>query len=332
MKAVVVREFGSASVEDWPDPRPAADGVVVHIEYIETNYPDILVVEGRYQNKPALPFVPGKSAVGRIKALGDGVTQFAVGDRVALQIELGTFAERVCAPTASCFPVPEGLDNRTAAALGLPYQTAWFALRERAKFEAGQSVLVLGAAGGVGLATIQLGKAFGASTVIGTTRGAEKAERVRAAGADFIVETTRPDLRDALRDEVHAVTGGHGVDVVIDPIGGEATEAALRALAWRGSLVIVGFAAGSIPTIKANYLLVKNIMASGLQWSDYRDRTPDLVARAQTEIFDLALQGRLVPAIDAVLPLREFASALDRIKTDKASGRILLIPSDESPP
>jgi NADPH2:quinone reductase len=326
MKAVVVSEFGSASVQEWPDPHPAAGEVVVDTDYIETNYPDILVIEGRYQNKPALPFVPGKSAVGRISALGNGVTRFTAGDRVALQIEHGAYAGKVRAPAAGCFPVPEGLDSRAAAALGLPYQTAWFALRDRAHFEAGQSVLALGAAGGVGLATVQLARAFGASTVVGTTRGPEKAERVRAAGADLVVETTRPDLRDALRDEVRAATGGRGVDVVVDPIGGDATEAALRALAWRGRLVVVGFAAGGIPTIKANYLLVKNIMVSGLQWSDYRDRTPDLVARAQAEIFDLALTGRLVPPIDMVLPLSDFAGALDRIKSDKASGRILLTP------
>jgi NADPH2:quinone reductase len=330
MKAVVVCEFGSASVEDWPDPRPTAGEVVVDVNYIEANYPDVLVIEGRYQHKPALPFIPGKSAVGRISALGDSVTQFAVGDRVALQIEHGAYAGKVCAPAVSCFPIPDGLDNRTAAALGLPYQTAWFALRDRANLEAGQSVLALGAAGGVGLATVQLAKAFGAHTVIGTTRGAQKAERVRTAGADLVVETTRPDLREALRDEVRTVTGGLGADVVVDPIGGEATEAALRALAWRGRLVIVGFAASSIPTIKANYLLVKNIMVAGLQWSDYRDRTPDLVARAQAEIFDLALKGRLEPSIDAVLALSGFANALDRIKTDKASGRILLSPSGGS--
>lgn len=330
MKAVVVSDFGAASVQEWPDPRPTAGQVVVDTDYIETGYPDILVIEGRYQYRPTLPFVPGKSAVGRISALGDGVTQFAVGNRVALQIEHGAYAERVCVPAANCFPVPEDLDSRTAAALGLPYQTAWFALRDRALFEAGQSVLVLGAGGGVGLAAVQLAKAFGAGTVIGTTRGAQKIERVRAAGADLVVETTRPDLRDALRDEVRAVTGGHGVDVVVDPIGGDATEAALRALAWRGRLIIVGFAAGGIPTIKANYLLVKNIMVSGLQWSDYRDRTPDLIARAQAEIFDLTLKGCLVPSIDAVLPLSEFANALNRIKTDQASGRILLTPTGGS--
>lgn len=331
MKAVVVREFGSARIEEWPEPRPAADQVVVNVDHMETNYPDILVIEGRYQNEPAFPFVPGKSAVGRISAVGGGVTQFTAGDRVAFQIEHGAYAEKVCVRAANCFPIPEGLDSQTAAALGLPYQTAWFALRDRTQFEAGQSVLVLGAAGGVGLASVQLAKAFGAETVIGTTRGAEKAERVRTAGADLVVETTRPDLRDALRNDVRKVTGGHGADLVVDPIGGEATEAALRALAWRGRLVIVGFAAGTIPTIKANYLLVKNIMVVGLQWSDYRDRTPDVVARAQAEIFDLALQGRVVPPIDAVLPLSDFASALDLIKANKASGRILLTPSDGWP-
>lgn len=326
---MVVRAFGAARLEDWVEPRPGPGEVAVDVAAIEVNYPDLLVIEGRYQFKPALPFVPGKSAVGRVSARGAQVTGLAPGDRVAVQLEHGAYTQRLCAPAANCFPIPDALGSETAAALGLPYQTAWFALRERAGFAPGESVLVLGAAGGVGLATVQLAKAFGASAVIAVTRGPEKAARARAAGADLVVETTRPDLRDALREEVRAATGGHGADIAVDPIGGAATEAALRALAWRGRLVVVGFAGGEIPTIRANYLLVKNIAATGLQWSDYRDRTPELTARAQAEIFELAVEGRLAPAIDAVLPLGEAMAGLERIREDRANGRILLRPTGD---
>jgi NADPH:quinone reductase len=324
MKAIIVRAFGSAQLEDWPDPAPKPGEVVIDAERIEVNYPDLLVIDGRYQVRPPFPFIPGKSAVGRVAKLGDGVTNPEVGARVSVQVEHGAYAEKIIAPAAGCYPVPDALDVDTAAALTLPYQTAWFALRERADFKAGETLLSLGAAGGVGLAAVQLAKAFGARKIIGLTRGAERAARVRAAGADHVVETTRPDLRDALRNEVASITDRHGADVVIDPIGGAATDAALRALAWRGRLVVVGFAGGDIPTIKANYLLVKNIAVSGLQWSDYRDRTPDLVARAQAEIFDFAVQGRLTPPIDAVLRLEDAMAGLARIREDKSAGRILL--------
>jgi NADPH2:quinone reductase len=324
MKAAVVRAFGSLDVAEWPEPKPGARDVVIDVEVIEINHPDLLVIDGRYQFKLALPFVPGKSAVGRVSARGSEVTGLAAGQRVAVQVEHGAYIEKLCAPAANCFPIPDALDDATAAALGLPYQTAWFALRERAGFEPGQSVLALGASGGVGLATVQLARAFGADIVVGTTRGAERAAQVRAAGADLVVETGRPDLRDALREEIRGATQGHGIDIAVDPIGGAATDAALRALAWRGKLVVVGFAGGDIPTVKANYLLVKNISAIGLQWSDYRDRTPELVARAQAEIFELAVQGRLRPAIDAVLPLTEVAAGLRRVREGSATGRVLL--------
>lgn len=324
MKAFVVREFGAAALEEWPEPQPAAHEVVVDASVIEINYPDLLVIDGRYQFKPARPFIPGKSAVGRVSALGEDVTGLKVGDRVAVQLEHGTYAQRFCAPAVNCYPIPNGIDDETAAALGLPYQTAWFALRERAGIAAGESVVILGASGGIGLASMQLARAFGASAVIGVTRGAEKGARALAAGADRVVDTARPDLREALRAEARAATEGRGADIVVDSIGGTATEAALRSLAWCGRLVVVGFASGDIPGIQANYLLVKNITVLGLQWSDYRDRTPERTARAQAEIFDLALRRQLVPAIDAVLPFAAAMSGLQRIRDDQATGRILL--------
>jgi NADPH2:quinone reductase len=307
MKAVVVSEFApfeNAAFTDMADPVPGPGEVVVDVDAAEANYPDILVIEGRYQIKPPLPFAPGKAAAGIVSALGEGVTGLRPGNRVAVQVEYGAYAEKLVARAESCFPMPEGMAFETAAALGLVYQTAWFALVERAGFKPGDTVLVLGASGGVGSATVQLAKALGAPVVIACTRG--------------------DDLREGLRAGVNAVTGGHGADIVIDPVGGAAHAAALRAMAWCGRMVIVGFAAGDIPQIRSNYLLVKNIAVAGLQWSDYRDQRPDMVAAAQQKIFALWQEGRLDPHVSAVLPLSRFREALEALRQGEAKGKIIL--------
>jgi NADPH:quinone reductase len=327
MRAVCVREFGpfeTVRVEDVPAPSAGPGEVVVDVVAAECNYPDILVIEGRYQIKPALPFVPGKAATGRVVQLGPDVTRFGLGDAVSVQVEYGAYAERVCVPEEGCFPIPDGVTFDVAAALGLTYQTAWFALKDRARLAEGESVLVLGAAGGVGYASVQLAKALGASTVVAGVRGASNAAVARRAGADHVVELSDPALRDSLRAQTAAATHGRGIDVVIDPVGGEASAAALRALAWCGRQVVVGFAAGDIPTFKANYLLVKNIAVSGLQWSDYRDRAPERVATAQAEIFELYRRGRLSPFVSRRFPLGEFAQGLRILRDGLAQGKILL--------
>ncbi len=327
MKAVVVRAFGpvdTAKVEELPDPAPGAGDVLVDVEAVETNYPDVLVIEGRYQVKPPLPFVPGKAAAGRVVALGDGVRGLEVGQRVAVQMEYGAYASKVRVPADFCYPVPQSITLVDAAALVLTYQTAWWAFTDRAHMTAGESVLVLGAGGGMGVAAIGLAKALGAGVVIGATRGQAKAATVRKAGADHVVDLARADLGEALREEVRSLTGGKGADVVIDSVGGAMTDAALRAMAWRGRLVVVGFAAGDIPTIRANYLLVKNIAVTGLQASDYRDRWPQEAARAQAEIFRLCSEGRLAPVVSEVLPLESFAAALLALREGKAEGKIIL--------
>jgi NADPH:quinone reductase len=327
VKAVLVRQFGpveSARVEDCPDPLPGEREVLIDVEAADTNYPDLLVIEGRYQVKPPLPFVPGKAAAGRVAALGAGVVGFHLGQRVAAQVEYGAYAGKLSAPAGCCYPIPDSIKTVDAAALVLTYQTAWWALTDRAALEPGESVLVLGAGGGVGVAAIGLAKALGAGTVIGATRGTSKAATVRQAGADHLVDLAQPNLRDALRDDVRKVTGGKGVDLAIDSVGGTATEAALRALAWRGRLVVVGFAGGDIPTIRANYLLVRNISVIGLQTSDYRDRWPQQAARAQAEIFRLAADGRLAPTVSEVLPLASFADALAKFRDGRVAGKIVL--------
>lgn len=327
MKAVLVDTFGpvvKAGVREVADPKPGQGEVRVAVKAIETNYPDILVIEGNYQFKPPLPFSPGKAAAGVIDVVGEGITSFKPGDRVAVEVEYGAYAEKLIVPAVNCYAIPDGISFVDAAALSLTYQTAHFALIERCQMQAGDNVLVMGATGGVGLASVQLAKALGAANVIAGTRGGDAVSLLSGAGADAVVDLGMEHLRDGLRERVHEVTDGHGVDVVVDPVGGEANAAALRAMAWRGRMVVIGFASGGIPVIKANYLLVKNIAVTGLQWSDYRDRTPQWVARVQAEIFDLYLRGKLKPHISDTLPLTQFADALERLRAAKVDGKVIL--------
>ncbi len=329
MKAVWVRDFApleKAEIATVTDPEPGPGQVLIEVRAAEANYPDILVMEGKYQIKPPLPFSPGKAAAGVVAALGEGVSGLVVGQRVAAQVEYGAYAEQLLAKAGAVFPMPDAMPFHVGAALGLVYQTSHFALIERASFEAGQKVLVLGATGGIGSAAVQLAKALGASTVVGAVLGRENLAVAQSLGCDHVIDLGTGDIKVQLRDEVRAATGGAGVDVVIDPVGGEATAAALRALAWRGHLVVIGFASGEIPSIRANYLLVKNISVSGLQWSDYRERDPAWVSRVQAEIFALWQDGKLEPHISERMPLASFAEALERLRRGEVRGKIVLEP------
>ncbi len=329
MKAVIVHEFAplqNASLEQVDDLTPDVDEVVVEMRAIEVNFPDILVMEGNYQVKPPLPFAPGKAGAGIVVAAGPGVDTLKPGDRVAVQVEFGAYAEQTCVKEGHCFEMPGAMPFDVAAALGLAYQTAYFALTERASFKPGDTVLVLGASGGVGSAAVQLAKALGASTVIAAGRGAKSKNTSQICGSDHFIDLDMDNLRDGLRDAVHAVTDGNGVDIIIDPVGGAANAAALRAIAWRGRMVVVGFAAGDIPVFKANYLLVKNIAVSGLQWSDYRQRDAAQVRKAQIDIFRLWSEGKIAPLVSQRFPLSEFATALGTIQDGSAWGKIVLIP------
>jgi NADPH:quinone reductase len=323
----VARAFApieSLEIGELPDPVPGQGQVVIDVKAAEVNYPDILVISGQYQIKPPLPFAPGKAAAGIVSAVGVGVTDLKVGDRVAAQVEYGAFAEKLLAPAVNVFPMPAAIDFTKGAALGLVYQTAHFALVERARLREGNVVLVLGASGGIGVASVQMAKALGARMVIAGVLGDDNANVARQAGADAVIDLGAADLRDALRERVHQLTHGHGADIVIDPVGGAANAAALRAMAWRGRMVIIGFAGGEIPTIKANYLLVKNIEVSGLQWSDYRDRMPEWVANVQQEIFALYVAGKIDPYISRTFPLAAITEALALLKRGKAQGKLIL--------
>jgi len=326
MRAVVVREFGAvetASLGEMPEPAMGPRDVLVSVRATAANFVDLLVISGRYQFLPERPFVPGKLPAGVVTAAGVEVTKLKVGDRVLAMAENGGYGAMVAVPEHQCYRLPDAMSFNDAAAMSLVYDTSWFALRDRGRVQPGDVVFIMGASGGVGFAAVQLAKAMGAR-VLGAVSSPAKADIVRAAGADEIIDLSQPDLRDSLRAQIYAVTDGLGADIIIDPLGGDFFDAALRAVAWRGRLVVIGFAAGRIPTIKANYLLLKNIEVSGLQVSDYRKRKPEQMAECFHEVFTWYEQGKVKPASSAVLPLEQFAIALAQIRDRTAPGRMIL--------
>ena len=326
MKAIVVREFGppeSIRVEDFPAPQPADTQVLVDVHAAGVNFPDILVMGGKYQILPSRPFVPGKECAGVVAAVGKAVITCKPGDRVLLWMEYGAFGEQAVASQENCFVMPSGMSFEEGACFGLVYQTAHFALVTRANVQPGEVVLVTGASGGVGLAAVQIAKALGAS-VVAAVSTPEKGEIARRHGADHVLDTSVPNLRDALRDQLRKATGGRGADVVIEQVGGEVFDASLRALAWSGRLVVVGFAGGRIPEVKANYLLVKNIAVLGLQISDYRDNHPAQMRAVMTQLFEWYRAGKVKPLVSAVYPLQDFAAAFEAITSRRAIGKLAL--------
>jgi NADPH:quinone reductase len=330
VKALLVREHGGIEklqLEEVPDPVPRAGEVLVDVRAASVNFPDLLVIGGTYQNLPRRPFSPGKDLAGVVEAVGEGVTTCQPGDRVTAQVEFGAYAQKCIVPEVNCQLMSPSMSYAEAAAMGLTYLTAYFALVERGLYRAGETVLVNGAAGGVGLATVQLAKALGA-TVVASVSSEEKAALARGHGADHVVRTDLPDLREAFRRQVHDAVGTRGVDVIIDPVGGDVFDASLRAIAWCGRVVVVGFAAGRIPEVKTGYLLVKNIALVGLQFSDYRDREPDKVRGAQQLLRGLYEAGKIKPHIMTAHPMEEHQPALKTVQQRRALGKVVLLMSD----
>lgn len=326
MRSYRVWEHGAPSslrLDELPDLVPGPGQMVVDVKAAGINFPDVLVVSGKYQILPPRPFTPGKDLSGVVRAVGADVTGYAPGDRIMAQVEHGAFAEQAVVTPAQTYKLPDGLSFEAAAAMGLVYQTAHFALVERGHYKRGETVLVGGAAGGVGLAAVQIAKGLGAKVLAGVRSPAEE-EAARAAGADAIIDLSVPDLRENLRAQVLAATDGHGADVVLDPLGSDFFAAALRAMAWCGRLVVIGFAAGEIPTLKVNYLLLKNIAVSGLQWSDYRDRTPERIQQVQQELFDLWRAGAVQPRIMRDFAFSELPEALDLVSQGKVQGKAVI--------
>jgi NADPH:quinone reductase len=314
---------------DVPPPIPGPCEVLIDVHVAGVNYPDLLVVRGLYQILAPLPFSPGKEIAGVVRAVGEHVREFRPGDRVLAYVENGGYVEQIAVPEVLCYRLPDRLGFLDAIGLGLGFQTAHFALFERGGLKADETVLVTGATGVVGTATIQLAKACGGRVLAGCMSPA-KAAFARDHGALQVILLDRPDLADALRAEVRAATGGQGADLVVEIIGGAVFDACLRSLAWCGRIVVVGFTSVGPSTIRSNYLLIKNLSAIGLHWSDYRDRAPDMVRRAQQNIFRLWGAGKLKSPVTAVYPLEQASVALCCVRERGVLGKIALVTSQYS--
>lgn len=329
MRACVLRAFGSPDelrLEEMPDPVPGETEVLVEVRAAGVTYAELLVIQGRYQTLPKLPFVPGKELAGVVLAVGTDVKSRRLGEPVLGIAPLGAYAEKALVEESRCFALPAGVPFVDAAAMGIAYQTAYFALFERGAYTQSESVLVNGASGAVGLAAVQLARASGAHVLAGITTP-EKASLVRAAGAHHVIDLSAAGLGAGLRKQVQAANAGKGVDIVIDMLGGDIFEASLRALAWRGRIVVVGFAAqGNMPSVPANYLLIKNITATGLFWNSTFEHAPTEVKTAQRRLFDWYEAGRIKPVIMETLPLNEARRAFSYIAGRAARGRVILTP------
>ena len=328
MLAVVVNEINKLSsieVREIEPPQPESHQVLIESMAAALNFPDLLQIRGKYQIVPATPFVPGKEAAGVVIAVGTDVEHIQLGNRVLVEVDYGAFAEQVAADAQRTFVLPDEIEMPTAVAMGLVYQTAYIALTERAALRAGETVLVTGASGGIGLASVQLAKAFGA-TVLAATSDPTKFDAVRYAGADHVIDLSMTPLSDKLRDQVYGVTGGKGVNVVLDVVGGQAFDASLRSLAFGGRIVVLGFTSVKISNIKANYLLLKNIAAVGMTINGYFAKQPEIVTAAQVEIINLWRQGKIRPNIHAELSLHEFANAFEMLENREVVGKVVLTP------
>ncbi len=322
MKAVLCKELGPPEklvVEDVPSPRPGKGQVVVSVKAAGVNFPDTLIIQGKYQFKPEPPFSPGGEVAGVVKQLGEGVGGVKPGDRVIASSTYGGFAEEMAIEAERLVAIPEAMDYVPASAFILTYGTSYHALKDRAQLEAGETLLVLGASGGVGLAAVQLGKAMGAR-VIAAASSDGKLAVCKDNGADELINYGSEDLRA----RVKAITAGHGVDVVYDPVGGPYSEPALRDMAWNGRFLVVGFAAGEIPKVPLNLPLLKGCSIVGVFWGAFTRTEAERNRRNNEELMRLYLAGKVKPHIHATYPLERAAQALNEVLQKRVSGKVVL--------
>ena len=299
---------------------PASGQVRVAVRAASLNFPDLLTVENKYQIKPSLPFVPGAEHAGVVEAVGPDVRHLQPGQAVAVIGASGGFATHALAPAAQCIPLPAGFPLEDAAAFAFTYGTCHHALMDRAALRAGETVLVLGAAGGVGSAAVQIAKAAGARVIAGVST-AQKAEFCRRLGADETIEVTREDVRARLKD----LTAGQGPDVVVDSVGGDLAEPVFRSIAWRGRYLVVGFAAGTIPSLPLNLALLKGASVVGVFWGDYVRREPKAFANSLQELVQWYGQGRIKPAVEQRLPMSELPQAYRLMARRAVLGKVVMV-------
>lgn len=326
MRAVLCKEFGppeSLVLEEVADPRPGPGQVVVDVGACAINFPDVLIIQNLYQFKPDLPFSPGGEVAGVVSALGDGVTGLQVGDRVMASAGWGGLAEKVSVGAGSAIPVPDGIDLPHASSFLYAYGTSFHALHDRGRLERGEVLLVLGAAGGVGLAAVELGALMGA-TVIAAASSDEKLELCRQYGAALTINYATEDLKTRIRE----LTGGAGADVVYDPVGGAYSETALRSMAWEGRFLVIGFAAGDIPKIPLNLPLLKGCSVVGVFWGAFAARDPQRSRANLEQLVQWWEKGDLRPHISATYPLERSGEAIRQLADRKAQGKVVVLMQD----
>jgi NADPH2:quinone reductase len=324
MKALLCLRHGppeAMEIRDIAEPSPGGGDVVVAVAAAALNFFDTLVIAGRYQVKPEFPFSPTTEFAGIVSAVGEGVTRFKRGERVCGTMGFGAACEKVVAPEGQLLHVPDGFPLEKAAGLFVTYGTTMHALKDRAKLKAGETLAVLGASGGTGLAAVELGRAMGAR-VIACASSADKLEFARAHGAAEVIDYSKEDLKERLR----ALTGGKGADVIYDPVGGPYAEAALRSIAWQGRFLVVGFAAGEIPKIPLNLMLLKGCDVLGVFWGEFIRRAPEMQRANMAEIIALARDGKISAHVDAAYPLERWAEAFHAIAGRKVKGKVVLKP------
>ncbi|HEV8260035.1 MAG TPA: NADPH:quinone oxidoreductase family protein [Burkholderiales bacterium] len=323
MKAVLCKELGMPEklvVEEVPSPKAAQGQVVVSVKACGVNFPDTLIIQGKYQFKPELPFSPGGEVAGVVKEVGEGVSRVKPGDRVIAFNTWGGFAEEIAVDAERTIPMPSAMDFIPASAFVLTYGTSYHALKDRADLKAGETLLVLGAAGGVGLAAIQLGKAMGAKVIAAASNDA-KLQICKQNGADEVINYGTEDLRARIK----AITAGKGVDVVYDPVGGPYSEPALRDMAWNGRFLVVGFAAGDIPKVPLNLTLLKGCSIVGVFWGAFTKNEPERNRENNYDLMAMYAAAKVRPHIHATYPLERAADALNEVIYKRVTGKVVLV-------
>jgi len=323
MKALVCKELGLADklelADDWAEPELGDHDVLINVKAAGLNFPDVLIIQGKYQIQPELPFIPGGECSGVVEAVGPDVTRFKVGDKVLSMGASGAFCEKIAANEYAVFPMPEGLSFEQAAGISITYFTSYYALKQRAKLQPGETLLVLGAAGGVGTTAIELGKLMGAK-VIAAASSAEKLELCKQLGADEVINYNEVSLKDTVKE----LTGGKGVDVVYDPVGGDYAEPAIRSMAWNGRYLVIGFASGPIPKIPLNLTLLKGCSLVGVFWGRFSGEEPEQNIKNIEELWELFASGKISPVVTDSFPFEQYEEAFNCLIERRARGKVIM--------
>jgi NADPH2:quinone reductase len=323
MKAVICRKHGLPDVlelaTDWPQPTVGEQDVLIDVKAAGLNFPDVLIIQGKYQYQPEMPFIPGGECAGVVAGVGAKVSRFKIGDKVISAGSSGAFCQQIAVNEAGVFPMPDGLSFEQAAGVSITYFTSYYALKQRANLQPGETLLVLGAAGGVGTSAIELGKHMGAK-VIAAASTDEKLELCRKLGADELINYSKVSLKDAIKE----LTGGKGVDVVYDPVGGDYAEPAIRGMAWNGRYLVIGFASGPIPKIPLNLTLLKGCSIVGVFWGRFTVEEPHVNLQNVEALWKLFASGKIRPVVTDSFPIEQYQDAFNCMIERRARGKVII--------